>query len=278
MNREITTADWAVMAAKSVVLPAAEKAESLAATTGVSVTVRTNVYVEDGSAHWATVLTEMLCANPALANGNRARMADMLKEALGLQSFTANRLSKSLSTGQRALVAAILDKHGYDTSTLTTGLSIRDIVKENIRAGSAKPTTISTKFHADHIEIDGVSFQYRPRERTPMGKAENDFCIRVAGVDVPLTAVLRLRNIGLGEFRLADKRAVDAATGKQKENRGLIERNYTKSPRLDRLYTDLQRCTREADMARRKALQTRSGKLARTLDIWSYTGQRLERV
>ncbi|KVE37385.1 hypothetical protein WS69_11090 [Burkholderia sp. BDU5] len=206
-----------------------------------------------------------------MADGNRARMADLLKEALRLQTFTANRLSKPLSTEQRTLVAAILDKHGYDTTTLTTGLSIRDIVKENIRAGSTKPTTISTKFHADHIEIDGVSFQYRPRERTPMGKAENDFCIRIAGVDVPLLAVLRLRNIGLGEFRLADKRAVDGAEGKQKENRERLEREYKESPRLDRLYADLQRATRESDKERRK-------ERLRYVDIWSYTGQRSERV
>ncbi|MBU9692168.1 hypothetical protein KTF23_20300 [Burkholderia multivorans] len=278
MNAGPTTADWAVMAAKSVIQPAAEKAEALAASTGVSVTVKTDVYVEDGSAHWATVLAEMLCADPGLANGNRERMADLLKDALRLQAFTANRLSKRLSRAQWTLVAAILDKHGYDTTTLTTGLSIRDIVKENIRAGSAKPATISTKFHADHIELDGVSFQYRPRERTPMGKAENDFCIRIAGVDVPLLAVLRLRNIGLGEFRLADKRAVDEAEGKQKENRERLEREYKESPRLDRLYADLQRATRDSDKARRKALATRSDKLARTLDIWSYTGQRLERV
>ncbi len=244
----------------------------------MSVTVKTDVYIEDGSAHWATVLAEMLCVNPVLADGNRARMADMLKEALCLQSFTANRLSKPLSIRQRELVAAILDKHGYDTSTLATGLSIRDIVKGNIRAVSVKPATISTKFYADHIELDGVSFQYRPRERTPMGAPESDFCIRIAGVDVPLMAVLRLRNVGLGEFRLADKRAVDEAEGKQKENRERLEREYKESPRLGRLYADLQRVTRESDKARRKALAMQSDKLARNLDIWSYTGQRLERV
>jgi len=259
------------MAAKSVVQPAAEKAEALAATAGVSVTVKTDVYVEDGSAHWATVLAEMLCANPVLADRNRARMADMLAAAMHLERFDASRLSKRLSRTQWGLVAAILDKHGYDAATLTTGLSIRDIVKGNIRAGSVKPVTISTKFYADHIEIDGVSFQYRPRERTPMGKAENDFCIRIAGVDVPLLAVLRLRNIGLGEFRLADKRAVDGAEGKQKENRERLEREYKESPRLDRLYVDLQRATRESDEERRK-------ERLRYVDIWSYTGQRLERV
>lgn len=265
MSSQVTAIDWAVAAARSIVEPAAGQAEALAASAGVAVTVKARVFVDDGSKHWATVLAETLCANPELAQGNRQRMADMLVASMQLGTFTANRLSKPLSTDQKERVAAILDSHGYDTSTLTTGLSIRDIVKGNIRAGSARPATVSTKFYADHIEIDGVSFQYRPRERTPMGTAENDFCIRVAGVDVPLMAVLRLRNIGLGEFRIADKRAMESADAAQKRNREQIGREYVEPPQINRLYNELQRATRESDKAQREARE-------RYLDIWSHTG------
>jgi hypothetical protein len=116
-----------------------------------------------------------------------------------------------------------------------------------IRFGAAKPITISTKFYADHIQIDGVSFQYRPRERTPMGQPENDFCIRVAGVDVPLMAVLRLRNIGVGEFRLADKMAVATAELRQRQNRDRLNCEYEHPAQLNRIYNEMQRAMRDAD-------------------------------
>lgn len=268
MTDRVSHADWAVAAAKSVLGPAAQKAEALAASTGVAVTIKTAVYLDDGSKHWATTLAELLCANPELANGNRQTLADLLAERMQLDNFTANRLSKPLSTDQLTRVSAILAEHGYDTSTLKTGLNIRDIIKGNVRYGAAKPTEITTRFYADHIEIDGVSFQYRPRERRPMGKPENDFCIRIAGVDVPLMAVLKLRNIGLGEFRLADTKALSSADVTQSQNRSRLDREYVPPAQLGRLYDELQRATRESDKARRADKN-------KYVDVWSYTGARL---
>jgi len=256
------------MAAKTVIAPAAEKAEALAAKAGVCVTVKTGVYVEDGSKYWASKLAEMLCADPELAKRNRQGIADMIAGALELDRFDATRLSKPLSTDQLMRVSAILVKHGYDTSTLKTGLNIRDIVKGNVRYGAAKPTTVTTKFYADHIELDGVSFQYRQRERTPMGKPENDFCIRIAGVDVPLMAVLKIRNIGLNEFRSADEQARASADVIQKQNRERLDREYVPPVQLGRLYDELQRATRETDKARREDK-------IKYVDIWSYSGGRL---
>jgi hypothetical protein len=264
----VSGTDWAVAAAKSVIGPAAQKAESLAASAGVAVTVKTAVYVDDGSKHWASTLATLLCGNPELANSNRQRLSELLTERMHLATFTANRLSKPLSTEQLTRVSAILAEHGYDTSSLKTGLSIRDIIKGNVRYGSAKPTTVTTKFYADHIDLDGVLFQYRPRERTPMGQPENDFCIRIAGVDVPLMAVLKLRNIGLGEFRLADERAVASAEPGQKRNRERLDREYVPPVQLDKLYADLQQATRESARVRRKARNQH-------VDIWSYTATRL---
>lgn len=259
------------MAAKSVIGPAAEKAEALAASAGVAVTIKTAVYLDDGSKHWATTLAELLCAHPEMANGNRQRLADLLAERMQLDNFTANRLSKPLSTDQITRVSAILAEHGYDTSTLKTGLNIRDIIKGNVRYGTVKPTEIATRFYADHIELDGVSFQYRPRERTPMGKPENDFCIRIAGVDVPLMAVLKLRNVGLGEFRLADEKAASSAHTTQKQNRARLDREYVPPVQLGRLYDELQRATRESDKSQRAARSA-------YVDPWSDSAQLLMRV
>ena len=106
---------------------------------------------------------------------------------MGLDRFGPERLSKPLSRTQVTLVSAVLVEHGYDCATLKTGTSIRDIVRGNIRIGRAKPTEITTRFFADHIEIDGVAFQYRPRERSPMGEPEHDFYIRIAGSAVSYT-------------------------------------------------------------------------------------------
>ena len=255
MTHTASRSDWAVLAAKTVIAPAAEKAEALAASIGVAVTIKTGIYVEDGSKYWASRLAELLCGNPRLAKGNRQALADLLINDMKLDKFDATRLSKPLSTNQLSRVSTILAEHGYDISTLKNGLSIREIVTGNIRLGSTKPTTVLTKFYADHIEIDGVSFQYRPRERTPMGEPENDFCIRVAGVDVPLMAVLRLRNIGLGEFRLADKKAMESAESRQRMNRERINREYVPPCQLGRLYDEIQRLTRIADKAHRTVLR-----------------------
>ncbi len=272
MGDTVGRANWAVAAAKTVVGPAAEKAEALAASIGVAVTVKATVYLDDGSKHWATVLAELLCADPSKADCSRERLAELLANTLGLESFTANRLSKPLSGEQLTRVSAILGEHGYDAATLKTGVTIRDIVKGNIRFGAAKPITISTKFYADHIEIDGVSFQYRPRERTPMGRPENDFCIRVAGVDVPLMAVLRLRNIGVGEFRVADNKAVAAAEPRQKQNREQINREYEHPAQLNRIYHEMQRATREADKRQLVAMKRAPS------GPWSYVNGRSENV
>ncbi|CAM2144600.1 protein of unknown function [Pararobbsia alpina] len=44
--------------------------------------MKTSVFVEDGSKHWATVLTELLCANPALAQGNWQAIAELLARTM----------------------------------------------------------------------------------------------------------------------------------------------------------------------------------------------------
>lgn len=243
-----------IFAAKSIILPAAEKAEALVGATGAVLTVKTDVYLEDGSKHWATTLATLLCANPDLAKGNRQNMAELITQHMDLaEPFEPTRLSKALTVKAKEYVAQILSQHGYECSTLKHGLSIRDIVKGNLRLGAPKPTTVDTRFYADHIDIDGVAFQYRPRERTPMGEAHHDFSIRVAGVDVPLMAVLKLRKIGIAEFQLADERARGCASETEAANREQLERDYRPPPGLSRFYDKLQAATRDSGRARQQA-------------------------
>lgn len=80
-----------------------------------------------------------------------------------------------------------------------------------------------------------------------MGTPEQDFCIQIAGSDVPLMAVLRLRNIGLGQFRALDAKAVEMATPEQKQAREMISREYTEPRSLRPLFGAMQREARQAN-------------------------------
>jgi hypothetical protein len=82
-----------------------------------------------------------------------------------------------------------------------------------------------------------------------MGMQEQDFCIRIAGSDVPLMAVLKLRNISLGQFRAVDFKAVSTATAEQQHARELISRDYSESRHLRPLLDELQRKARRAALA-----------------------------
>lgn len=224
-----TDTEQAVMAVQSKVAKAADEATAAAAASGHSVTVKTTVYLEDGSRNWPTTLAEMVCAAPSIAQGKAADIAERLTNELALDKpFRAARLSKPLPANALLMVRPILSSHGYEVSGLTKGSDIVRIVRENIRSGATVPQTITTKFFADRIELDGRSFAYRQRDRVPTGNAWHDLSLRltigVAGVDVPLAAVLKLRNIGIGEFIQADEAAVTSANDAEAERRRLLNR------------------------------------------------------
>jgi len=143
----------------------------------------------------------------------------------GAQSIVG---SSQISEAVKKHVRRILTEYGYEPSGLRTGTDIKNIVRDNIRHGAAVPQTITTTFYADRIELDGIAFKYRRRERFQTGGAWNDLSIRVtvgvSGVDVPLLAVLKLRNIGIGEFINADEAAVRLAGPDEFTNRKKLDR------------------------------------------------------
>ncbi|WP_156965836.1 hypothetical protein [Paraburkholderia bannensis] len=192
-------------------------ASSKAAEYGHSISIKTAVYQNDGSYEWPTTLARMVCESPGLAHSKNAEIARILTGRLEMaKPFPVAKLSKPLSEAAKKMVRPILAEHGYETSDITTGTDIVRIVRNNVRSGAAVPQTITTKFYADRIELDGRSFQYRQRDRVPTGHAWHDLSLRltigVAGVDVPLAAVLKLRNIGIGEFIQADETAIANGT------------------------------------------------------------------
>ncbi|MFM0648092.1 hypothetical protein PQR14_27555 [Paraburkholderia bryophila] len=235
-----TDTGQAVMAVQSKVTCAAAEATAVAAESGHSITVKTAVYLEDGSKNWPTVLAEMVCATPSAAQGKAADVAERLTRELELtKPFPPAKLSKPLPEAALRLVRPILEDHGYEVSGLTKGSDIVRIVRDNVRSGATVPQTITTKFYADRVELDGRSFVYRQRERVPTGNAWHDLSLRltigVAGVDVPLVAVLKLRNIGIGEFIQADEAARKTASVAEAERRAAIDRLARPHPAMDRL-------------------------------------------
>ncbi|WP_168794683.1 hypothetical protein [Paraburkholderia aromaticivorans] len=232
--------DQVAMAVRARVDKAGAEATADAATSGHAVTVKTTVYLEDGSKNWPTTLAEMVCKTPSIAKGKAADIAARLTMELALDKpFRPSRLSKPLSANALRMVRPILSSCGYEVSGLAKGTDIVRIVRDNLRRGVTVPQTITTKFYADRVELDGRSFAYRQRDRVPTGNAWHDLSLRltigVAGVDVPLAAVLKLRNIGIGEFIQADERARHAASAGEAEKRATIDRPARPHPAVHRL-------------------------------------------
>lgn len=235
-----TDTGQAVMTVQCKVNAAATEATAVAARSGHAITVKTAVYLEDGSKNWPTTLAEMVCTTPSVAQGKNADIARALTARLEMaKPFPPARLSKPLTDAAKKMVRPILAEHGYETSGLTKGTDIVRIVRDDVRTGAAVPRTITTKFYADRIELDGHSFRYRQRDRVPTGNAWHDLSLRLtiglAGVDMPLAAVLKLRNIGIGEFIQADEVARNTASIHEAERRSTIDRAARPHPAMDRL-------------------------------------------
>lgn len=229
-----------IAATRSNMEQVAAAASSKAAQYGHSISIKTAVYQNDGSYEWPSTLACMVCESPSLANGKNADIARALTVRLGMEKpFAVAKLSKPLSDAAKKMVRPILAEHGYETSDITTGTDIVRIVRNNVRSGAAVPQTITTKFYADRVELDGRCFQYRQRDRVPTGHAWHDLSLRltigVAGVDVPLAAVLKLRNIGIGEFIQADESAIANGSPDEIARRHDVSRGGRAHPRASRL-------------------------------------------
>ncbi|MFM0478876.1 hypothetical protein, partial [Paraburkholderia strydomiana] len=142
-------------------------------------------------------------------------------------------ISKKLSAGQHRLVVEILRKHGYATDTLNTGTDIKRIVSEDIRLETPKDDGV--RFYADGVEILGRRFLYRQRAVTPNGLPWHDFCVRLAGDDTSLKAILVARGISIGEFINRDEIACACASREEMANRQELNRPAQRSRRLSKL-------------------------------------------
>jgi hypothetical protein len=208
------------MAVKMNMDTAAEKQIGGAAQFGVTLDVKTEVHVNDGSKAWPTAFAFALCRSPSKAEGSRQDMANLITSLLRLgKPFTPARLSKRLSNKSQSLICEILSKHGYSTINVNTGLDIRDAVKAGANSPSNDNHTIISRF-----EIDGawLGEKWYPYERTSSYATDAPwycFGLRFAGDLIPLKTVLAMRDIGVSQFIQLDEAAQKRATPDQMRRR-----------------------------------------------------------
>jgi len=197
---------------------------------GNSLKSRIEVFPESRFPKWATTLASILCADPKLANENNKKLATLIESETGESGFDYTIISKKLSEGQRRYAGEILRNNGYATDTLVKGTDIKRIVKHNIRNQALKDDGVV--FYADGVSIVGKRYAYRQRAVTPNGTPWHDFCIRLAGDDTSLQALLAARNIGVNDFMSRDEAARVSASPEEAERRHKLDRPAMKSRRL----------------------------------------------
>ncbi len=185
--------------------------------------VRTSV--KDGSERWPTTLAHLLCKSPAKAKLSNDVLISEVSRTLALSApLRANRMSKPLSDAAIRHVGSVLKEFGYDPSTVKRGTDIKRIVKNNIRAGATSSRTTSAEFLADGVKLNGKKHLYKARQRDATGQMLDDACIRIAGCDVPLIAVVTILGMGRQEFLTADEAAQADAAPDQIETRRSLQR------------------------------------------------------
>lgn len=181
--------------------------------------------VKDGSERWPTSLARLLCKSPDKAKlSNDVLIAEVSRTLALDEPLRTNRMSKPLSTAAIKHVGNILKAFGYDPSTVKRGTDIKRIVKNNIRAGSTSAKQTNTEFLADGVKLNGKRYLYKARQRDATGQMLDDACIRIAGCDVPLIAVVTILGMGRQEFLAADEAAQAGADPDQIENRRSLQR------------------------------------------------------
>lgn len=218
---------YAGMVAAAVTMNMRRKAseeELSAARAGASVTVVTEVHIEDGAKNFATVLATFLCENPEHADGTREDLAGIITRTMGLpKPFRADRLSKDLSVKSRKLVRDVLRHHGYPTDLLIKALDVRDIVRAGKTVSGCLTHTTETRFDVDAVTFNGKRYEYCLFDETsemPWYRLG----IKFAGRYVQLATVLAIRGIGIGQFQKMDAATHKVATNEQLARRAeLIE-------------------------------------------------------
>jgi hypothetical protein len=256
-----------VQAVRSQAEEVAKELTETAAKQDVKLVAKVSVVPASNFPDWPTKLAEALCDNPALAGQTNQQLASVIEARSGRTGFNTSLMSKDLSQGQQAHAAAILREHGYSTATLVKGTDIKRIVKDQVREETpeAVATKISTVFFPDGVAIDGKTYKYRQRNNTPTGLPWNDLCIRLAGVEIPLCSVLKLRGVGIGEFQLKDAAAKEFASTEQTVRRQELDRE----PKTARTLSELAKVASETRRKVNRGEYTGSqlGELVRT---WFY--------
>lgn len=109
-----------------------------------------------------------------------------------------------------------------------------------MKAGKGAASRV--QYTATGLRIDGTVHSYKQRERMATGLAHSDLAIRVAGVDVPLSAALALLGVGIGEFMAADAAALARATPEELAKRASL----VQPPKVARSIRELQEAVQSA--------------------------------
>ncbi|TCG02051.1 hypothetical protein BZM26_02635 [Paraburkholderia strydomiana] len=243
---------------------AAEKLTEAAAKQGVNLVAKVSVVPASNFPDWPTKLAEALCQDPRLAAQPNEALVSAIEARSGRTGFNAKLISKDLSKGQLAFVSEILRQHGYSSATLKKGTDIKRIVREQLR-DDTPATNQPTVFFADGVAIDGKTYKYRQRNTTPTGLPWYDLCLRIAGVEVPLQIVLKLRGVSIGEFRLKDEAAQEFARSEQTVRRRELDRE----PQTARSLYELAKVVREGHQKVVPGEYTGS-QLAELIRTWFY--------
>lgn len=199
---------------------AADEQTRKASEYGVSLDVKSEVFVNDGSKAWPGALATTLCGAPELASGTRSDMAVLITKTLVLtKPFSPARLSRALSTKARAVVREILGRFGYNTMSINTGLDIRDSVKNGFVTASNDFHTINTRFEFDGVWLGNNWHPYFRYVSYETGKPWYCLGLRIAGDLIQLKTVLAMRDIGIGQFIQLDEAASRVASGERQQRR-----------------------------------------------------------
>lgn len=222
----MTTQDAVATAVRLNMRTKAAEQELSAASIGVAVTVETTVHTDSDSKNYATVLATTLCDRPELANGTREDMGQLITRVMALSKpFNPARLSRALSVRAKKLVSVILNRYGYNSASLVTGLDIRDIVRAGANATPSDEHVVRTRFEVDGVWMGSAWYPYA-RCRTYATDLPWYFLgIRFAGDLIPLRTVLAMRDIGVSQFIELDKAARAHATDEQINNRESINKD-----------------------------------------------------
>lgn len=208
---------------------------------GVNLVAKVSIVPASNFPDWPTKLAEALCENPELAAQSNERLVSAVEARSGRTGFNSKLISKDLTKSQLAFVSKVLRQHGYSPATLKKGTDIKRIVREEIR-DDMPAANEATVFFPDGVAIDGKTYKYRQRNTEPRGLPWYDLCIRIAGSEVPLQIVLKLRGVSIGEFQRKDKAAQDFATSEQTVRRQKLDGE----PQVARSLSELARSVRES--------------------------------